>query len=106
MRYRDAAHVDLGSFHARLPWPGLFYLLLGLTGIGLASAWSGDQERIGALLVVGVVAWLRAWQNAVGNLWRVGLVGTCVACALILTFYRWGLPGRLVWQAAGAGACP
>lgn len=92
MRFRDAAHVDLGSFYARRPELGRLYRLAGY-GAGVAAVWwAHDLARIGALLVVLLVAWLMAWKREVGALFRAPLVGAIVVCAVLLTAGRLGQP--------------
>lgn len=86
MRYRDAQHVDVGSFYARLPNVGKVYRLLGLLGVAGAVylAHVHDVRRMAVLLVFLILAWLLAWYRVVGTLWRSSLVAAIVACASFL----------------------
>ena len=88
MRYRDAAHVDLGSFYSRLPERGAYFRLLGYGAIALAVVYRGDERAIAALLVCLILAWLRAWQVVVGAAWRSSIVAAVVLCAVLLTHHR------------------
>ncbi|MBA2480431.1 MAG: hypothetical protein H0V44_07195 [Planctomycetes bacterium] len=85
MRYRDASHVDVGSFYARLPQNGKMFRLLGYAGVIGAVAFAHDPRRIALLLIVLIVAWLLAWYRVVGTLWRSSIVAAIIACAVILT---------------------
>lgn len=85
MRYRDAAHVDLGSFYAREPQFGKMYRVLGYFGVIIAGYYAHDPEALGKLFLALVVAWLMAWFRIVGALWRSSIVAACVLCALLLT---------------------
>lgn len=92
MRYVDAAHVDLGSFYARLPRLGKPYRLLGYAACIGAAWWISDPSRLAVLLIVAVIAWLMAWFREVGALWRAPLVAAIAMCAVILTAERLGHP--------------
>ncbi len=88
MRYRDAAHVDVGSFYARQPYLGKMYRLLGygaIIGIALNSQNPAMLERI---LIMLVILWLMAWFRVVGTLWRSSIVAATLLCAFILTVHR------------------
>ena len=85
MRYRDAAHVDMGSFYAREPQFGKMYRILGYLGIVIAAYYSNDPEVLGKLFLALVVAWLMAWFRIVGALWRSSIVAACVLCGFLLT---------------------
>ena len=85
MRYRDAVHVDLGSFYAREPQFGKMYRILGYFGIVIAAWYASDPEVLGKLFLALVVAWLMAWFRIVGALWRSSIVAACVLCAFLLT---------------------
>lgn len=92
MRYRDAAHIDLGSFYARLPGVGRLYRLLGYAACIGAVWWIADLHRIACLLIVSLVAWLMAWWREAGALWRSPLVAAIAMCAVILSADRLGKP--------------
>lgn len=92
MRLADAAHVDLGSFYARRPGLGRIYRLAGYVACLGVLWWAHDPRRIGALLVVLLVAWLMAWKREVGTLFRSPLVAAIVMCAVLLTANRLGHP--------------
>lgn len=92
MRFRDAAHVDLGSFYARRPELGRLYRFAGYGACVAAVWWAHDPARIGALLVVLLIAWLMAWKREVGALFRAPLVGAIAICAILLSADRLGHP--------------
>ncbi len=92
MRLADAAHVDLGSFYARQPGLGRIYRLAGYGACLAAVWWAHQPPRIGALLVVLLVAWLMAWKREVGSLFRAPLVAAILMCAVLLTAARLGHP--------------
>lgn len=102
MRYRDAAHVDLGSFYARRPGPGRIYRLFGQAACVGVVVYAADPARIGLLLIVLAVAWVMAWKREVGALWRSPLVAAIAMCAVILTCDRLGHP---LLAKAGSPAC-
>jgi hypothetical protein len=91
MRFRDAVHVDLGSFYARRPGLGRMYRLAGWA----ACAWvlwnAHDTRYVGAILVLLLVAWVMAWYRCVGALFRAPLVGAILMCALLITAGRVGI---------------
>ncbi len=92
MRLADAAHVDLGSFYARRPGLGRIYRLAGYVACLGVLWWAHDPQRIGALLIVLLVAWLMAWKREVGTLFRSPLVAAIAMCAVLLTADRLGHP--------------
>lgn len=92
MRFRDAPHLDLGSFRSRLPDLGLVYRIGGIAACVGALWWAGDPRRIAILLVLLLIAWLMAWRRAVGSLYRGPLVAAIAMCAVILTMDRIGQP--------------
>lgn len=111
MRYRDAPHVDLGSFYARRPAQGRIYRLFGYAACLGVVAYSARPAHIGVLLVVLTVAWVMAWRREVGAAWRSSLVAAIFMCAAILTCDRLGI--QLLQPAcsscsapAGEGLCP
>ena len=118
MRYRDAAHVDMGSFYAREPHFGKMYRVLGYFAVVIALWFANDPEILGRLLVALLVAWLMAWFRVVGALWRSSIVAATLLCAVLITIDRLqpalrpGLPGAVpAAQAApvsttGQGAAP
>jgi hypothetical protein len=95
MRYRDAPHVDVGSFYARLPHLGKMYRFLGYAAI-LGVFWhhnnAGMLERI---LIMLVAIWLMAWYRVVGTLWRSSVVSATLLCAFLLTLHRLQMSGVL-----------
>ena len=99
MRYRDAVHVDLGSFYAREPNFGKLYRLLGYGGIALACWYHNDPDTLARLLIALVVAWLLAWYRVVGALWRSSLVSAALLCAVLLTLAK--LNACLEWDCPG-----
>jgi hypothetical protein len=92
MRFRDAAHVDLGSFYARRPDLGRLYRIAGYAGCVAAVWWAHDIPRISALLVVLLVAWLMAWKREVGALFRSSLIAAIAICAVLISADRLGMP--------------
>jgi hypothetical protein len=90
MVYRDAAHVDVGSFYARNPCWGKLYRLLGYAAIAGAVYLHDDYEAVAKLLVVIVLVWLAAWYQIVGTLWRSSLVAAALLCAFKLTLLKCG----------------
>lgn len=88
MRFRDASHVDLGSFYARLPTYGRMYRWFGYGGIVLAIFFRNQPEQLAKLLIVLGVAWLLAWYRVVGALWRSSIVAAMLACAFALTLHK------------------
>ena len=92
MRLADAAHVDLGSFYARRPGLGRIYRLAGYGACVGVLFWAHDPQRIGALLIVLLIAWLMAWKREVGSLFRAPLVAAIAMCAVLLTADRLGHP--------------
>ena len=92
MRLADAAHVDLGSFYARLPGLGRVYRLAGYAACIGVLWWAHDPRRIGMLLIVLLVAWLMAWKREVGALFRAPLIAAILMCAVLLTAARLGHP--------------
>lgn len=88
MRYRDAAHVDMGSFYARKPEHGKIYRLLGYAA-AVAVLWHAQNEPMLARLMIAlVVVWLMAWYRIVGALWRSSIVAATLLCAVLLTAHR------------------
>jgi hypothetical protein len=85
MRYRDAAHVDVGSFYARRPGPGKVYRMLGHAAVVTALLVPARGDCLGVLLLGLIVVWLAAWYQVVGTLWRSTLVAACLIAALRLT---------------------
>ncbi len=92
MRYRDAAHVDVGGFYARRPELGKAYRLLGYVAIVFAALHHDDAETLARLLIALVVVWLFAWYRIVGALWRSSIVAAALLCAVLLSGHR------LHWQ--------
>ncbi len=92
MVYRDAAHVDVGSFYSRNPCWGKLYRLLGYFGIA-GGVVLGSEAELAKLLVILVLVWLAAWYQVVGTLWRSSLVAAGLLCALKLTLLRCPLHG-------------
>jgi hypothetical protein len=92
MRFRDAAHVDLGSFYARRPELGRLYRLAGYGACIAAVWWAHDIPRISALLVVLLIAWLMAWKREVGALFRAPIVAAIAICAVLISADRLGHP--------------
>jgi hypothetical protein len=88
MRYRDAAHVDTGSFYARRPALGKTYRFLGY--IACVAVWihRADPDMLAKLLICLVVLWLMAWYRVVGTLWRSSVVAAALLCAVALTMHR------------------
>ncbi len=90
MRYRDAAHVDMGSFYARKPEHGKLYRLLGYAA-AVAVFWHAHSEpMLERLLIVLVILWLMAWYRVVGALWRSSIVSATLLCAVLVTAHRLG----------------
>lgn len=94
MRYRDAAHVDMGSFYARRPEHGKMYRLLGYAGIAAAWWHQHDADMLSRLLIVLLVLWFMAWFRIVGALWRSSVVAACLLCAVLITAHRLQLMGH------------
>jgi hypothetical protein len=93
MRYRDAAHVDVGSFYSRKPEMGKVYRLLGYAAL-VGVVWHhNDVHMLERLLIALVVLWLMAWYRVVGTLWRSSTVAAALLCAVLLTMHRLHLPG-------------
>lgn len=90
MRYRDASHVDLGSFYARMPEYGGYCRWLGYLALAGAINFANVPNQINALLIACLAAWLVAWSRSVGALWRGPLVAAILACALIRTYHLLG----------------
>ncbi len=88
MRYRDAAHVDLGSFHAREPAHGTIFRFIGYAGVLLACWYHDQPDILGRLLIALIVAWLMAWYRIVGALWRAPLVSAILFCAALVTLAK------------------
>jgi hypothetical protein len=93
MRYRDAIHMDMGSFYARQPQLGKMYRFLGYAAI-IGVVWHHqDVAMLERLLIMLVVLWLMAWYRIVGALWRSSIVSACVLCAFFITWHRvWAAP--------------
>jgi hypothetical protein len=88
MRYRDAAHVDMGSFYARKPEHGKLYRLLGYAAL-IGVLWHAQHEAmLERLLIALVILWLMAWYRIVGALWRSSIVAATLLCAVLLTAHR------------------
>jgi len=85
MRYRDADHVDLGSFYARQPGLGTLYRYLGYAACVLALLWQDQPGMISRLLICVLVAWALAWYRIVGASFRSSLVAAALLCAVILS---------------------
>lgn len=92
MRMADAAHVDLGSFYARRPGLGRIYRLAGYGACIGVLWWAHQPDRIAALLVVLLIAWLMAWKREVGALFRAPLVAAIAMCAVLLTCAKLDMP--------------
>src|SRR3954462_5068058 len=92
MRYRDAPHVDVGSFYARSPSEGKVFRILGHVGVAVfaAAAWRHEPLAVTVLLVALLGVWLIAWWRVVGTLWRSSIVAGIVACAVWLAADRCG----------------
>jgi hypothetical protein len=88
MRYRDAAHVDLGSFYAREPRYGKTFRLVGYAVVVMACYFHNDPDILGRLLIALITTWLFAWYRVVGALWRSSVVAATVLCALLLTMHK------------------
>lgn len=85
MRYRDATHVDLGSFYARRPWLGKAYRFIGLAALVVAFATPNRGDCLGLLMGCLILLWLAAWYQIVGTLWRATIVGAILITAIRLT---------------------
>jgi len=83
MRYRDASHIDVGSFYARRPEVGRLFRLLGLLGVLLAVLL--PVTTMGWLLGGLILLWLTAWYLIVGTLWRSSVVAAALVAALRLS---------------------
>lgn len=83
MRYRDAQHIDVGSFYARRPEVGRIVRLLGL--IGVVCAVLLPTTTLGWLLGGLILVWLGAWYLVVGTLWRSSMVAAILVTALRLS---------------------
>lgn len=94
MRYRDAAHVDMGSFYARRPEHGKMYRLLGYAGIVVVWWHQHDPDMLGRVLIVLLALWFMAWFRIVGALWRSSVVAACLLCAVLITAHRLQLAGH------------
>jgi len=93
MRYRDAAHVDVGSFYSRKPEMGKVYRLLGYAAL-VGVVWhQHDQAMLERLLIALVILWLMAWYRVIGTLWRSSTVAATLLCAVLLTMHRLHLNG-------------
>jgi len=90
MRYRDASHVDVSGFYARLPRTGKIYRLLGYAGIiaMLVAIGQRSDSLVTALIVLLLLVWLAAWYQIVGTLWRSALVAGILTGALFLSCER------------------
>src|SRR4051812_32366531 len=90
MRYRDAPHVDVGSFYARSPRAGKVYRILGhvLVGAVAVAGWRHDLTMLTILMPTLILVWLAAWWQVVGTLWRSSIVAGIVACAVLLAAER------------------
>jgi hypothetical protein len=90
MRYRDASHVDVGSFYARRPRHGTWYRLIGYLALAAEILFMQCSLRgcIADLVVVLVLVWLVAWYQAVGTLWRSSLVAAIIAGCVFLSWTR------------------
>lgn len=93
MRYRDAAHVDMGSFYARKPELGKMYRLLGYAALVGVMWHAADPAMLQRLLIALVILWLMAWYRVVGTLWRSSTVAAALLCASLLTMHRLNLIG-------------
>ena len=88
MRYRDAAHVDVGSFYARKPELGHTYRLLGYAAL-VGVLWHQANDAMLERLLIGlIILWLMAWYRVVGTLWRSSIVAATLLCATLLTMHR------------------
>lgn len=85
MRYRDAPHLDMGSFYAREPRFGRMYRILGYLGVIIAGYFHNDPDILARLLIALLVVWLMAWYRVVGSLWRSSTVAAILLCAFLLT---------------------
>jgi hypothetical protein len=93
MRYRDALHVDVGSFYARLPHLGKMYRLLGYAAL-LGVFWHHhNPAMLERILVMLIIIWLMAWYRVVGTLWRSSIVAATLFCAFALTLHRFQVAG-------------
>jgi hypothetical protein len=88
MRYRDAGHVDVGSFYARNARAGKGYRLIGYLGIVAAIGAHGQARCLGSLLIVLALCWFLAWYQVVGTLWRSSIVAAMLLCAVQLTLLK------------------
>jgi hypothetical protein len=90
MRYRDASHVDVGSFYSRSPAAGKVYRILGHGGVAAVAvaAWRHDERLIVGLLLALILLWLAAWYQVVGTLWRSSIVAGIIGCAVFLAAER------------------
>ncbi len=85
-QYGDASHVDVLPFYARRPCIGKVYRLLGY--LGLVGAAMVQLPCVGLLMIALIFAWLAAWWQVVGTLWRSSLVAGILLCAVRLTLAR------------------
>ena len=90
MRYRDASHVDVSGFYARLPRTGKIYRLLCYAGIiaMLVAIGQRSDSLVTALIVLLLLVWLAAWYQIVGTLWRSALVAGILVGAFDLSCER------------------
>lgn len=88
MRYRDAAHVDTGSFYARRPELGKTYRFLGY--IAILAVWyrHDDPDMLARMLICLIALWLMAWYRVVGTLWRSSVVAAVLLSAALVTAHR------------------
>jgi hypothetical protein len=88
MRYRDAKHVDLGSFYARESVHGKAFRFIGYAGVFMACWYHDQPDLLGRLMIALIIAWLMAWYRIVGALWRGPLVAAIFFCAVLVTFAK------------------
>ncbi len=123
MRFADAPHVDLGGFRSRKAAVGRLYWLIGVALCACAAVLLlGEIAALRAallpiktpqadavtvtippdsgvalrwLVLISVVGWIRAWQQAIGAQWRGPLVAAAFTAALGATWPHLKAAGML-----------
>ncbi len=87
MRYRDASHVDVGGFYARLPRQGAWFRQVGHLALAIEAILiaSHHVQCMACMLLAMCLVWLLAWFQVVGTLWRTSLVASVLVAAVYLS---------------------
>ena len=93
MRYRDARHIDLKSFHARRPVLGAVFRFVAYGAVAVVPVLVHFEAVAGLriMLAGAVLWWLLAWYACVGSSWRTATVCAALLSASCLALVKLGV---------------